>query len=134
MGWASEPPSSGGCGARSREATCFQFENELELLVHVISRPKIIEAAQRHPDAADWLHAWWTVASKAEWSQLADVRQQYPSADQVDCCLIFDARGNNYRVICRVSWRNKWSAGTLLIKHFLTHAQYDRNHWRSDCR
>jgi mRNA-degrading endonuclease HigB of HigAB toxin-antitoxin module len=48
--------------------------------------------------------------------------------------LIFDARGNNYRLICRVSWRNKWSGGTLLVKHFLTHSQYDRNLWRTDCR
>jgi mRNA interferase HigB len=102
--------------------------------VHVISRPTINDAARKHPDAADWLYAWWTIASKAEWGQLADVRQQYPTVDQVDCSLIFDARGNNYRLICRVSWRNKWSGGTLLVKHFLTHSQYDRNLWRADCR
>ena len=114
--------------------TCFQFETKSWFCVHVISRPQLLGAAREHPDAAGWLRAWWTLASKAEWSQLADVREQYPSADQVKRCLIFDARGNNYRLICRVSWRNKWSGGTLLVKHFLTHAQYDRELWKADCQ
>jgi mRNA interferase HigB len=102
--------------------------------VHVISRPALLAAQRRHPDAAGWLDAWWTVASNADWEKLADVRRQYPAADQVDCCLIFDVRGNNYRLICRISYRNQWSRGTVLVKHFLTHAEYDRNSWRADCR
>ncbi len=102
--------------------------------MHVIARPALLAAAARHPDAAGWLRDWWIAANRARWSQLADARTVYPATDQVDCCLVFDARGNNYRLICRVSWANEWQHGTLLIKHFLTHAEYDRGRWRADCR
>lgn len=115
-------------------AACFQIENKLEWDVHVIARPKINEAAREHSDAAGWLQEWWTIASKAVWRQLADVREQYPSTDQVGSCLVFDARGNNYRLICRVSWANRGTRGTLLVNHFLTHAKYDRGKWKADCK
>jgi mRNA-degrading endonuclease HigB of HigAB toxin-antitoxin module len=65
---------------------------------------------------------------------LLDVRRAYPAADQVDCCLVFDARGNRYRLICRVTYANQWQRGTLLVKHFLSHAEYEGNRWRKDCR
>jgi hypothetical protein len=27
----------------------------------------------------------------------------------------------------------EWADGTLLMKHFLTHAEYDKNKWCKDC-
>ena len=102
--------------------------------MHVLARPALLEAAQRHPDAAQWLDDWWSAARRGRWTQLADVRALYPAADQVDCCLVFDVRGNNYRLICRVSWANAWQQGTVLIKHFLTYAIYDRGRWKAECR
>jgi hypothetical protein len=41
--------------------------------------------------------------------------------------------GNDYRLICRMTYANDWTAGTLLVKHFLTHAQYDKRAWCKDC-
>lgn len=102
--------------------------------MHVIARRAIADAIQRHPDAANWLNRWWQDANRARWENLNDVRVNYPSADQVKRCLIFDARGNHYRLICRVSYANEWQRGTLLIRHFLTHAEYDEGYWKRDCR
>src|SRR5258706_4579512 len=102
--------------------------------MHVIARPVIRQAAEAHPAAEAWLGAWWIVATRARWETLADVRRAYAAADQVDCCLVFDARGNRYRLVCRISYANQWQRGTLLVKHFLTHAEYDRNLWRRDCK
>jgi len=50
------------------------------------------------------------------------------------CCLVFNARGNNYRLICRVKWPSNGMRGALFIKHFLTHAEYDRGNWKADGR
>ena len=102
--------------------------------MHVIARSLIEQAARTHPDAASWLRSWWIVANRARWESLADVRKAYAAADQVDCCLLFDARGNRYRLVCRVSYANEWQRGTVLVKHFLTHTEYDRNLWRKDCK
>lgn len=102
--------------------------------MHVIARKALIDAGARHSDAVDWLNRWWQDASHARWESLLEVRVNYPSADQVNHCLIFDVRGNRYRLICRVTYANPWQRGTLLIKHFLTHAEYDKDFWKKDCR
>jgi mRNA interferase HigB len=56
-------------------------------------------------------------------------------------CLVFDVRGNNYRLIATVAWARKVVGsgppktinGTLYIKHFLTHAEYDKDDWKGCC-
>ena len=102
--------------------------------MHVIARPAIRAAARRHADAATWLENWWAVACRARWENLHDVRHNYASTDQVDCCLVFNCRGNRYRLIARVTFADQYQRGTLLVKHFMTHAEYDRNAWRRDCK
>jgi len=98
--------------------------------MHIIARPAINEAIKRHPDAANWLNAWWRVAGSQRWENLQAVHEIYPATDQVDCCLVFNARGNRYRLICRVTYANQWQRGTVLVKHFLTHAEYDKQNWK----
>lgn len=101
--------------------------------MHIIARPAIINAKQRYPKASSWLDAWWAVAGKAVWTRLADVRSIYPDTDEVGQCLVFDVCGNDYRFICRVIYANDWTGGTIFVKHFLTHAEYDKKKWCKDC-
>ena len=61
------------------------------------------------------------------------VRVLYPLTDEVGQCLVFNACGNDYRLICRMTYANPWTDGTLLVKHFLTHGDYDKKKWRQDC-
>jgi mRNA interferase HigB len=101
--------------------------------MNVIARPAIDAAIERHPDADGWLENWWTTAKTSQWESLHDVRQDYPSADQVGRCLVFNARGNRYRLVVRVVYADKWQKGTLFVKHFLTHAEYDNGIWKGNC-
>ena len=102
--------------------------------MHVISRPKITHAKQRHPNAAQWLDNWWHVATSLRWESLHDVRVVYPATDHVGRCLAFDACGNDYRLIVGVKYADRFQRGTLWVKHFLTHAEYDKQGWKGDCR
>ena len=101
--------------------------------MHIIARPAITNAKLVYPDASKWLNAWWILASKANWESIDDVRVNYPKADQVGRCLVFDACGTKYRFILKVRYANQWTNGTLFVKHFLTHAEYDKNRWKKDC-
>ena len=101
--------------------------------MHVIARPAITKARHDYPDARKWLDAWWTVALKSRWEKLEDVRVDYPSVDQIGRCLVFNVCGPKYRFIVKVSYANQWSNGTLFVKHFLTHAEYDKDRWKKDC-
>ena len=101
--------------------------------MHVIARPKIKQAILDFPGAEKWLNAWWVRSTTGRWEKLSDVRIDYPSVDQVDRCLVFDVFGNKYRFIVKVCYANKWTEGTLFVKHFLTHAAYNKNAWKKDC-
>jgi mRNA interferase HigB len=101
--------------------------------MHVISRPAIYDAIRCHPDAIGWLTQWWQLATKSRWRSLHDVRRVYPGADQVGRCLVFNACGNRYRLIVGVRYADDVQRGTLWVRCFLTHAEYDKGHWKREC-
>ena len=98
-------------------------------MAHVISKPRLRAFWEKHRDAQGELEEWFKVARKARWGQLADVRMQFPSADQVGRCLVFNICHNKYRLIVRRSqnWKH------LAVRHILTHKDYDRNQWKQSC-
>jgi mRNA interferase HigB len=102
--------------------------------MNVISRPTIRQAQRQYPDAAEWLENWWQVAKAAQWRSLHDVRVPYPAADQVGRCLVFNVRGNRYRLIVGVRYATDEHGGTLFVKAFVTHAEYNRGAWKGDCQ
>ena len=93
--------------------------------MHVISRCGLIDAAAKHADALDQILAWYKVVRRASWKGLHDVRRQFPSADQVGDVLIFNIKGNHYRLITRVNYQ----VGRIYVKAVLTHAEYNRKEW-----
>lgn len=106
--------------------------------VNIIAKPSLRRLAERHALTVEWVEAWIAKVSSREWGSLLDVQQDYPSADHVCSCLIFNVLGNNYRLIVGVWWsrpdqNGELAGGRLYIKHLLTHAEYDKNKWRKDC-
>jgi mRNA interferase HigB len=97
--------------------------------VRVISRKALLEFATRHKDAAEPLDNWYRRTSKAAWQNLADARLDYPHADLVGTCVVFNIAGNKYRLITRIFFRSK----KVYIRSVLTHKDYNKGSWKSDC-
>jgi len=97
-----------------------------------ISRPAVDNAIARHPQSATWLNAWWQRAKTEQWTSLDDIRRTYPQTDQVGSCLVFNANAGR-RLIVGVRYATDSRGGTLFVKHFLTHAEYDKDDWKKDC-
>ena len=95
--------------------------------MHVISRKKLKEAATRHSDLEGPLDAWFRIAKKAQWRNLAEVRKTFSSADAVAKWTVFNIKGNQYRLITEINY----VFGRVYIRHVLTHAEYDRGDWKS---
>ena len=95
--------------------------------MHVISRKRLKEAAARHGDLEGPLDAWFRIAKKAEWKNLADVRRTYSSADTVGKLTVFNVKGSQYRLIAEINY----AFGRIYVRHVLTHAEYDRGGWKS---
>ena len=72
--------------------------------MHIISRKKLRQAAQLHGDLEAPLEAWFRIAKKAQWRNLADIRKTFSSADAVDRWTVFNIKGNQYRLITEINY------------------------------
>ncbi|WHZ21850.1 MAG: hypothetical protein OJF47_000962 [Nitrospira sp.] len=95
--------------------------------VHVITRRRLTEFAQNHPDARTPLHHWFAIVRKTDYQSFAHLRITFPSADQVGHFTVFNIAGNKYRLIVAIHYNRK----KVYIRHVLTHAEYDRGNWRN---
>jgi mRNA interferase HigB len=88
---------------------------------------KVIEKFQRkHANARPPLDSWNRVVSSRDWNSFVELRQVFPSADRVGPYFVFNVGGNKYRLIASVNLTTK----TLLVRHVLTHQEYDRGGWK----
>ena len=98
--------------------------------MHIISRKKLLEAAKRFPDADGPLDSWYRTAKSTQWKSLADVRRTYSHADPVKVgdvvYTVFNIGGNNYRLITEIFYKDR----TILVRHVLTHQEYDKEAWK----
>ena len=92
----------------------------------VISRKKLKEAVARQGDLEAPLDAWFRIAKKAQWKNLADVRKTFSTADAVGKWTVFNIKGNRYRLITEINY----AFGRIYIRHVLTHAEYDKGIWK----
>jgi mRNA interferase HigB len=98
-------------------------------LVNVISRKALREYGGRHLDAAEALDAWYRRARNATWRNIFEVRVDYPHADAVGRCTVFNIAGNKYRLIVKI----EYAAKAIYVKHVLTHSEYNKGRWKNDC-
>ena len=98
-------------------------------IVHVITRRVLKEFAAIHKGAEKPLDSWYSVAKKALWQSIADVRVNYPHADAVGRCTVFNIGGNKYRLIVKIEYKLQ----TIYIKCVLIHPEYDKEEWKRDC-
>ncbi|MDO9318342.1 MAG: type II toxin-antitoxin system HigB family toxin [Gammaproteobacteria bacterium] len=91
--------------------------------MRVLGRDKISKFAARHSGTKRPLDAWLAEAQRADWKSPLDIRKRYGSVDFLpDNRAIFNIKGNHYRLVVRVRYRN----GIVLVEWIGTHAEYDR--------
>jgi mRNA interferase HigB len=96
--------------------------------MHVISHKKLREFTQKHADCRDALNNWGRVVNKAGWTNLAEVQAVYPDAEAVGNFTVFNIKGNKYRLVVDIVYRDQ----VIYIKYVLTHAEYDKDRWKND--
>jgi mRNA interferase HigB len=94
--------------------------------LHIISRKRLLEAAEEHRDLGEPLDVWYRVVKKAEWKNLMEVRRTFPSADAVEEFTVFNIKGNAYRLITEINYQT----GRIFLRRVLTHAEYSKGGWK----
>lgn len=97
--------------------------------MRVISRRALKEFWQQHPDSEKPLCDWFKVTSKAHWKNLSETRLNYPHADLVGACTVFNIAGNKYRLVTAIIY----GIQRVYIRNVLTHSDYARGLWKRDC-
>ena len=90
--------------------------------MHVISYKKIREFCAKHDDATSSLNRWYRIVKHETFQMFADVRQVFPSADQVGDFVVFNIGGNKYRLVVEIQYQ----AGIVWVKFIGTHTHYDK--------
>ena len=93
----------------------------------VIGIDKLNEFSKKHASAKPALDAWREEAKGANWKTPHDIKKRYRSADPIsDNRVIFNIKGNDYRLVVKVRYRN----GIVAVEWVGTHAEYDKQNFR----
>jgi mRNA interferase HigB len=93
--------------------------------MQVLGRDKLVQFSARHGAAKAYLDAWFSEVSSKSciWHTPHDIKQRYASASFLaDNRVIFNIKGNNYRLVVKVRYQN----GLVVIEWVGTHAEYDK--------
>lgn len=91
--------------------------------MHIIARSTLERFWKKHPPAEVGLRAWIYKVKHAKWKSLHDIKKDFPTADIIgEDRVIFDIKGNDYRMICLVFIMGQ----KVYIRFIGTHAAYDK--------
>ena len=90
--------------------------------MRIISKRTLRDYWLKYPECEQPLLSWYKVAIKAKWSNFNDVKSQFGSCKIVgNDRIVFKIKGNNYRLIIKISFDNQ----LIWIRFLGTHSEYD---------
>ena len=94
----------------------------------VVGRGRLDAFCSRHPDARPWIEAWLHEAETMSWETPQRIKTRFASASFLrGNVVIFNVRGNAYRLEVHVAYRNR----IVTVLWAGTHRRYvDRNRRR----
>jgi len=98
--------------------------------MQIIARSTLRGFQDSFPDAKEQLERWFKICDQNHFSNFMELRQVFGSADMVGKCVIFNIKGNHYRLIVGVNFKGQ----RMYIKDFLPHAEYDKLDLKKDSR
>ena len=92
--------------------------------MELIGKYQLQKDSAKHSDSRGAVQAWIKIVEQAQWNNITEVRQTYPSADYTSLTgrTIFNIKGNSYRLITVIDYSLK----LIAYERFLTHAEYDK--------
>jgi mRNA interferase HigB len=101
--------------------------------MRVISKARLKQfwESPGYNDAEGPLRAWYTNVNNrtVSWQSWADVRASFGNASSVGNCVVFNIKGNDYRLITRVLYVSQ----KVFVLKVMTHKEYDEDKWKEQC-
>ncbi len=93
--------------------------------MRVITRSRIQEFCNIHPETCSALTTWYKIVKLSKFQNPGDVKKTFVQVDLVDGLYVFNI-GRSCRLVAAIKFR----AQILYIRHVLTHVEYDRGKWK----
>jgi mRNA interferase HigB len=98
--------------------------------VHIVSQKALREFADTHADSATPLRAWFKLARRGHFQNLAELKRTFASVDMVRVkgrdFYVFNIGGNKYRLIAAIHFNTQ----RLFVRGVLTHSEYNTERWK----
>ena len=94
--------------------------------MHVVTRKRLNEFAEKFPDTKSALARWYANMKKGTFANFAELRTVFPTADQVGKLTVFNIGGNKVRLIVAIHYNRR----KIYVRAVLTHTEYDEGHWK----
>lgn len=94
--------------------------------MHIITRKRLNEFADKYPELRNALAQWYRLMKQNNFNSFAELRSVFSSADQVGKLTVFNIGGNKVRLVAAVHYNRK----KVYIRAVLTHKEYDEDKWK----
>ena len=91
--------------------------------MRVFAKKILREFWEKHNDTEQQLKTWYKEASKANWANPTDIKNEYAKASILKSGrVVFNICGNKYRLIIEINYERQWA----FVRFIGTHTQYDK--------
>ncbi len=94
--------------------------------MHVITRKRLNEFAEKFHDTENALADWYSLMTQNNFSNFAELKAMFSSADKVGKLTVFNIGGNKVRLIAAIHYNRR----KVYIRAVLTHKEYDAEKWK----
>lgn len=89
--------------------------------MRIIAKRTLREFWGRYPAAEQPLLAWYREVEREQWTQPAELKAKYRSASFVGDRVVFNIKGNDFRLIVRIDYPHQ----IVFVRFVGTHEEYD---------
>lgn len=75
--------------------------------MHIITRKRLNEFAEKHPDAKSALQHWYKQTKANDFKSFAELQKTFGSADHVGNLTVFNIGGNKMRLIAVIHYNRR---------------------------
>ena len=89
--------------------------------MRIIAKRALRKFWELYPDAEDSLLAWYREVEKEDWTKPSQVKDKYRSASFVGDRVVFNIKGNDYRLVVKINYPYR----VVYVRFVGTHKEYD---------
>lgn len=91
--------------------------------MRIIAKRTLRDFWEKHQSCEQQLTAWYRETERANWTNINELRIDYPSASILkNKSIVFNIKGNDYRLIVKINFDFQ----ICWIRFIGTHAEYDK--------